>query len=581
VAVLIFIGIMPGSGISGQFRAGSLPTWEVEQPVSMIFVMDSLPPTSGSLAAGNPSVPDEHLTDPAIDTMILMLAEKGIDLYETAETPDGIVGTEEIVIIKGNYQWNGRNTTNTDRVKGLIWRVLNHPDDFSGEILVCDNTQDIGTGINQADNNSEDLGQSIIDVVLTFYTKGYPVYYLDWVYIWDNVASEYSEGDYSDGYVYEEISKITYPKFKSPLSNTYISLRYGVWDSLTSTYDSSGLCVIDFPVLKAHGWAGSTIAIKNWIGVMTTAYSTERFGSFNDMHNIYYFGSHALVARTLAVTYPDLTFIDATWTTRQGPVNPTDVVNTNMMMASTDPAAASWYAAKYILTPVAVYPNQTDPDNPGGTYNNILTTWTNFLSDSCNIPCTRDSSEISVYDRWLFPDNINPAVLVSSPQSGETYTVLPDLTIHFSDDRNIDRGYFQLDGCESGWSEFWDYNCGGNDTSITWTIPDLPGGEYSLFFKVCDDAGNVNADSCTYTWEFNYQPYICGDANSDGTANVSDAVHIINYVFIGGDAPDPMEAGNVNCDGAVNVSDAVWIINYVFVGGNVPCDINGDEIPDC
>jgi hypothetical protein len=75
--------------------------------------------------------------------------------------------------------------------------------------------------------------------------------------------------------------------------------------------------------------------------------------------------------------------------------------------------------------------------------------------------------------------------------------------------------------------------------------------------------------------------YICGDANSDETVNVSDAVYIINYVFIGGDAPDPLISGDTNCDGDINVSDAVWIINYVFIGGNIPCDTDGDSVPDC
>jgi M6 family metalloprotease-like protein len=73
----------------------------------------------------------------------------------------------------------------------------------------------------------------------------------------------------------------------------------------------------------------------------------------------------------------------------------------------------------------------------------------------------------------------------------------------------------------------------------------------------------------------------CGDANSDAVVNVSDAVWIINYVFVGGAPPNPLHIGDANCDGAVNVSDAVWIINYVFVGGNAPCDTNGDSIPDC
>jgi hypothetical protein len=76
-------------------------------------------------------------------------------------------------------------------------------------------------------------------------------------------------------------------------------------------------------------------------------------------------------------------------------------------------------------------------------------------------------------------------------------------------------------------------------------------------------------------------PYVCGDADGDDNVNVSDAVFVINYVFVGGETPDPLEAADVNCDSEVNVSDAVSIINYVFAGGNAPCDPSGDGIPDC
>ena len=77
------------------------------------------------------------------------------------------------------------------------------------------------------------------------------------------------------------------------------------------------------------------------------------------------------------------------------------------------------------------------------------------------------------------------------------------------------------------------------------------------------------------------QLYKCGDANGDELVNVSDAVYIINYVFSGGLAPEPLESGDVNCDSRVNVSDAVYVINFVFSGGMPPCDIDGDDIPDC
>jgi Dockerin type I domain len=66
---------------------------------------------------------------------------------------------------------------------------------------------------------------------------------------------------------------------------------------------------------------------------------------------------------------------------------------------------------------------------------------------------------------------------------------------------------------------------------------------------------------------------ICGDTNNDGMVNVSDAIWIINYMFIGGDPPQPVLAcGDANGDAASALQDAVWIINYVFVGGNPPGD---------
>ena len=422
VGVIWFVGALPELSNSGPGDIKSLPVWEVEDPISTVFVMDSIPPTTGSLAPGDTTVPDEYLPDPAIDTLLAMLETKGVFLHETSLHPDGIVDSDEIVILKGNFQWTGRNTTSTDRIKGVIWQVLQHPEGFSGEIIVCDNTQEIGTGINEGDNNSEDPEQSIIDVVNTFYSKGYPVYCLDWNFVWDVVAWEYSQGDYNDGYVYETATKISYPKFRSPSGDYYISLRYGIWDSVSAVYDSSRLCVIDFPVLKAHSMAGATIAVKNWIGMLTTAYADERYGGRSYMHYTYFFGTYALVARIMAVTFPQLTIVDATWTTTRGPVGPGWVEETKMLVASTDPVAASWYGAKFILTPIAYDPGNTNPDLPGSRYNTYLGNWTTFLSDSAGFPCTKDSSEISVYDRgvllpiWIemIPDN--PPVVV--PRGG-------------------------------------------------------------------------------------------------------------------------------------------------------------------
>lgn len=377
----------------------NLPVWEVNNPVSKIFAINDIPPTSGSLSAGDTTVPNSHLSDPAMDTLFLMMESKGEYLHKTIAHPNGIAGPDDVVIIKGNFQWESRCGTNTDRIKGLIHQLLLHPNGFNGEILVCDNTQNLGSGINHQDNNSEDPNQSIIDVVNTFYTKGHKVYLLNWNTLYAIVADEYMQNDMNDGYVYEPSTKISYPKFRTPSGNHFISLRYGIWDTISSTYDHDKLVIIDFPVLKAHSAAGATIAIKNWVGVLTTAYNTERYGGFTQMHDDYFFGAYALIAQVMAVTYPKLSIVDAAWTNTYLENDLNTLVETECLLASTDPVALDWYASKFILTPIANYPLKTNPDNMGGTFNVNLTAWADYLKNTAGFPVTMDSNEISVYDR--------------------------------------------------------------------------------------------------------------------------------------------------------------------------------------
>lgn len=562
---------IPGLSRSEPATTIVLPYWYTSDPVSMVFAIDSIPLTTGSLDAGDASVPDEYLSDPAMDSLFYLMDQAGVYLWSTAAHPDGIVGSDNVVIIKGNYQWNSRNTTNTDRVKGLIWKILNHPDGFTGEILVCDNTQDIGTGFNMMDNNSEDENQSILDVISTFSAKGYPVYVLDWNDYYSSVASEYSEGDNFDGFVYDEDTKITYPKFMTPSFNYLISLRHGIWDSITTTYDASKLCIIDFPVLKAHSWAGATVAVKNWIGVVTTAYAETRFGSFNAMHDNYFFGNYALVARVMAETYPRLSIIDATWTTQRGPIDLTNVVRTDILIASTDPVAASWYAAKYVLTPVAAYPSQTSPDNHNGPYGRNLHYWNAFLRDSAEYDCTHDSSEISVFGRNLIIDSDGDEVA----DALDNCPAVPN-----ADQQNSDN---------DSWGDLCD-NCPGTDNQDQANSDGDTHGDACDNCPLVDNEDQVNSDNDSHGDACDNCPnmdnedqsdldedgigdvcdFICGDANGDNQVNVGDAVFMITYVFKGGDAPVPPCLGDANGDTNPNVGDAVYLIAYVFKGGPPP-----------
>jgi hypothetical protein len=61
-----------------------------------------------------------------------------------------------------------------------------------------------------------------------------------------------------------------------------------------------------------------------------------------------------------------------------------------------------------------------------------------------------------------------------------------------------------------------------------------------------------------------------GDANGDGVINSADVSYLINYLFIAGPPPVPLEAGDANGDGMVNSADVAYLINYLFVGGPPP-----------
>ncbi|MCK4225038.1 MAG: hypothetical protein KAX39_07640 [candidate division Zixibacteria bacterium] len=62
-----------------------------------------------------------------------------------------------------------------------------------------------------------------------------------------------------------------------------------------------------------------------------------------------------------------------------------------------------------------------------------------------------------------------------------------------------------------------------------------------------------------------------GDANGDEVIDLGDVVYLINYLYKGGPAPDPLEMGDNNCDEVVDLGDLVYLINYLFKNGPLPC----------
>lgn len=65
--------------------------------------------------------------------------------------------------------------------------------------------------------------------------------------------------------------------------------------------------------------------------------------------------------------------------------------------------------------------------------------------------------------------------------------------------------------------------------------------------------------------------YACGDADASGAITVSDVVYLINFIFSGGNAPQPLASGDADCSGFITISDAVYLIGFIFSGGPAPC----------
>ncbi|MGQ9590003.1 MAG: malectin domain-containing carbohydrate-binding protein [Planctomycetota bacterium] len=70
-----------------------------------------------------------------------------------------------------------------------------------------------------------------------------------------------------------------------------------------------------------------------------------------------------------------------------------------------------------------------------------------------------------------------------------------------------------------------------------------------------------------------------GDANGDGSINITDGIFVLNYLFLGGPAPACLEAANPNDDASINITDGIYILNYLFLGGPAPTAPGPPESP--
>ncbi|NIS15969.1 MAG: hypothetical protein GWN00_24380 [Aliifodinibius sp.] len=228
----------------------------------------------------------------------------------------------------------------------------------------------------------------------------------------------------------------------------------------------------------------------------------------------------------------------------------------------------------------------TDPDNPGAHvyYENLgdhfVITFKNYPRYQGD-PGDIMTAQVILYDNNIIKyqyQSIATGFLIESATIGiENHEGNDGLEVVYNNTYVHDNLAIQFFG-QYEWFVPESYSgqiaAGGADTiTCQFLSAELDSGMYSADIYINNNDPINNPLALTAELEVSSEPfYTCGDANADGNVNVSDAVLIINYVFIEGPAPDPLESGDVNCDENINVSDAVYIINYVFAEGPAPCD---------
>jgi hypothetical protein len=73
------------------------------------------------------------------------------------------------------------------------------------------------------------------------------------------------------------------------------------------------------------------------------------------------------------------------------------------------------------------------------------------------------------------------------------------------------------------------------------------------------------------TGEFD-APFLRGDTNHDELIDISDAVSILIYLFVGGARPYCLDAADANDDGKMDIGDSISILRFLFLSGSAPSD---------
>jgi uncharacterized protein (DUF362 family) len=326
----------------------------------------SIRQVKAATATSNPifwiwDIPEDPFVDPSrpnrhkgIDALLHWMGMKGLKFYRsnlltTTSGPWGMIETDDVVLIKVNAQWKYRGCTNSDLIRGLIQRIREHPGGFRGEVVIIENGQGRGSlncdtksgypdGSVQA--NANDTTHSFVHLVDHILKDSRVSYYL-----LDSIRNKFIGADdhVTDGY--RTFENVSYPCFTTKGGHR-VELREGIWQGNGYTQN---LKLINVPVLKHHDEGGSEIteSLKHFYGILSMVDGHKDWRHYTGL-------GRTCGKMVVSIRTPILNIVDAIWASHLSLKGyPSDTtIRTNQIMASQDPVALDYCAAKYILYPI-------------------------------------------------------------------------------------------------------------------------------------------------------------------------------------------------------------------------------------
>lgn len=312
---------------------------------SALFRVNAIPPdpfTSGNRHAG-------------VDTLLKLMGQNGLKFCRTAiagteNGANGLIAADDVVLIKVNAQWKYRGCTNSDVVRGLVRRILEHPQGFTGEVVIVENGQGRGSlacdtsssygGNTEVHANAQNESHSFLWLVNSLFGDSRVS-----AFLLDPIRGNFiaANDHVSNGYrTYENVS---YPCFTTA-GGRRVELKEGIWNG--ASYGSN-LKLINVPVLKHHDTGGSEItgALKHVYGLVSMSDGQSGFRHYGGL-------GETCGKMMVSVCTPVLNIMDAIWVSHTAltgyPASATRRLDT--LVASQDPVALDYWSAKNILYPI-------------------------------------------------------------------------------------------------------------------------------------------------------------------------------------------------------------------------------------